>query len=90
MLASVWCVLNRHRVCICEDHSVTLLVCGVFTTETDTRSEVSWLRLGGVWVVSGWCLDGVWVVSGWCLGGVWVVFGWCLDGVWMVFGWWAL
>ena len=42
---------------------------------------------GGVWVVSGGCLEvvwgrlgGVWGVSGgfwWCLGGV----GWCLDGV---------
>ena len=31
---------------------------------------------GGIWMVSGWCLDGVWMVSG----DVWMVSGWCLDG----------
>lgn len=41
-------------------------------------------RLGGVSVVTWWCLGGVLVVFRWSL----VVFGWCLGGVLVV--WWCL
>ena len=61
-------------------------------------SGAAWLNCSGVWMLSGsdrWCLGGVWVVSRWCLEVVWGCLGsvrgvsggfWgVLNGVLMVF-----